>query len=1544
MSTDTDVRVRLNLDGETSVTAGVSRVGQAFALSAEDALQLEKATAATAVAQSRLQQATAASTAAQQALSAAQRDSAISAEKLTQLQQKAAQAQAAQSLAMVKLTEQTNGLRKLEEAHVGLAKSQALTGQQTAQLSAQLQDFFVQVQSGGSPMTALIQQGSQLSAVFGGIRPALAAIATVFTPLVVVGSAVAATVGGIALAFAAGARESAQLRQDLALTGNAAGLVSGQFDTLARSISGRTLASVGTAREALSALVTDGRLSARAIEATAGAVSALARATGESAADIAKRFGGIADDVTGGARRLNDQFNFLTAAQFAYIKSLEEAGDKQGAMVETMRALEGRIGTSAQALGTLESAWIAVRNAISAAWDASKNIGRDLSTSDQIKALENRISATQAGNFDRAELPGLRQQLEGLRELLRIETRGAEAAQQRAASAREGIALELQYGEAVKSNAQKLDDQIAKYKARAAIAGVDPATQERVIAALRQQSAAFQQALADDAAKIQGALSVTLAKLRGELASVESLARRGLVSPIEAIEQRGALAVKQLEAERTELVRLLDVAKKRTENEAERDRLSAAIAAKGIDIDNARKNSALQVADAMDKLRKSADAAYRAERQLGEDEIAQFLVRQSEALKTASAAVQDYAQEVNDANSFIAIEAAMIGKTEIERRRAIEDLRIEIALRKQKDAIMAAGLNRVDRDKLIADAEAAARQARAGADIKAAAEATDKASKDALEVWRRTYDLTGDALYDAITGNWTSAKKLIESQVIKPIVQAALSPITGSITSALTGQAIPGFGSVGGSGALGNALGIAGLVQGLGSFGATGLMATLTGTSLGTSLGAAGSLIAGGNVAGGLGMGAGALGPYAAAALVAASVVKALDSSGTPHVGGYVKVGPDGKIVDITGAEGGRQQADTQDAVGKLAVSFSGLLNTTAKSFGKEAGFAVRAVFESDNNDPSWGILGLLRNGVQAPQSFAATGTLASDAGKGFEQFTAQSVKAVRDALVAMDLPGWASDALRALGDSPGLEDLTTTVQGIQQTQAAIGGLRDALRPLGGAFSTLAGLSDDATLAITKAAGGFDVLTAGLGAYFTNFFSTAEQTTLRLGAMSSELSAVGLALPTTREGFRALVESQDLTTAAGQQAYATLIRVAGAFAELVPAADSATTATEEVVAAVVRMPKELQAAIRSNIGRFQTPQQQTDFAFQSVANDLQSAGVLTGVQDLVSVLRGADKQAIYDFAAAFVALADVSDASKIAVVNAAGALGELKDSAAKLAQDAADAAAAAADQAQKAAAAAAEAAAQRVRDVMAGIGDTGTELRARLLEGRGDAAGALALRRAAELAKLTENASAEDAARIRSAFEVNAALEDQIAAEALAAEASRQAAEAARQHAEAMQSLGRTLRDEANRIRGLNGNDQPSTLARAQADFAITSAQARAGDTQAGQRLGGIASQIIELTQGMASTALDVRRMQGRLAGSLDQTAAVVTGQTRGRIAPVDLSLFAAPAGQDDASRELAALRTDNRAQAAALASLNARVLEIFERWDRTGMPEVRAV
>ena len=85
-------------------------------------------------------------------------------------------------------------------------------------------------------------------------------------------------------------------------------------------------------------------------------------------------------------------------------------------------------------------------------------------------------------------------------------------------------------------------------------------------------------------------------------------------------------------------------------------------------------------------------------------------------------------------------------------------------------------------------------------------------------------------------------------------------------------------------------------------------------------------------------------------------------------------------------------------------------------------------------------------------------------------------------------------------------------------------------------------------------------MTSATGEYFTLYYSKAEQASAQTAQMARVFESLGLGLPQSIAGFRALVEAQDLTTEAGRAAYVTLIQLAPAFAELIGAAQDAASA------------------------------------------------------------------------------------------------------------------------------------------------------------------------------------------------------------------------------------------------------------------------------------------------------------------------------------------------------------------------------------------------
>jgi hypothetical protein len=85
-----------------------------------------------------------------------------------------------------------------------------------------------------------------------------------------------------------------------------------------------------------------------------------------------------------------------------------------------------------------------------------------------------------------------------------------------------------------------------------------------------------------------------------------------------------------------------------------------------------------------------------------------------------------------------------------------------------------------------------------------------------------------------------------------------------------------------------------------------------------------------------------------------------------------------------------------------------------------------------------------------------------------------------------------------------------------------------------------------------------------------------------------------------------------------------------------------------------------------------------------------------------------------------------------------------------------------------------------------------------------------------------------------------------------------------------------SIASEIARIRGLSAADGAQSYAALAAQFATTTAQARAGDATAAKSLAGISQAMISAYAGSATSALDVTRVQGSTAASLEGTQKVL--------------------------------------------------------------------
>lgn len=233
----------------------------------------------------------------------------------------------------------TNVGKKAEASAAFQKKMAAQVQYQNLQLANQLQDLGIQIAGGQNPILALVQQGSQLSAVYGGAGNALRAVTALVTPLSVAVSGAALAVVGLGAAYVIGEKQSAIFRKSLELTGNSAGFTTGRFEALVFSVSQSADVGAGKAREMAQAMVSSGRFGSTGFEQLTKTALLMAEITGKSVEDVVQDLSNLSDSPAAWAASRNKSLHFVTDAELKYIQTLEANGRREEAVRITQAAL-----------------------------------------------------------------------------------------------------------------------------------------------------------------------------------------------------------------------------------------------------------------------------------------------------------------------------------------------------------------------------------------------------------------------------------------------------------------------------------------------------------------------------------------------------------------------------------------------------------------------------------------------------------------------------------------------------------------------------------------------------------------------------------------------------------------------------------------------------------------------------------------------------------------------------------------------------------------------------------------------------------------------------------------------------------------------------------------------------------------------------------------------------------------------------------------------------------------------------------------------------
>lgn len=151
-----------------------------------------------------------------------------------------------------------------------------------------------------------------------------------------------------------------------------------------------------------------------------------------------------------------------------------------------------------------------------------------------------------------------------------------------------------------------------------------------------------------------------------------------------------------------------------------------------------------------------------------------------------------------------------------------------------------------------------------------------------------------------------------------------------------------------------------------------------------------------------------------------------------------------------------------------------------------------------------------------------------------------------------------------------------TTLETLQRL-AQLEGFSRVLNEFGGVFSTISTLGIDARESLIAMAGGMDALLGKTQQFVADYYTQQEQAALSARGIVEALSGAGIDLAglQTKEQYRALLESQNLTTDQGQAQFTALLNASAAFAQLAPYLTE-TGATIESLAALAPAMKELE--------------------------------------------------------------------------------------------------------------------------------------------------------------------------------------------------------------------------------------------------------------------------------------------------------------------------------------------------------------------------------
>lgn len=635
--------------------------------------------------------------------------------------------------------------------------SAAATAAAMRNVPAQFTDIVVSLQAGQSPMTVMLQQGGQLKDMFGGVGNAAKALGTYVLGLISPLAVGAAAVGVLAFACYQGSKEIESYQRAIIMTGNIAGVTADQMADVATRVNAAGKGTKSAAAEVLTAMVSSGQVASGNLEKFAGVALKMQKVIGMSVDDIAKDLSELGKSPLEASKKLSEQYHYLTKETYDQIKALMEHGKAADAAAVAQNAYINSFNTKAdkikENLGLVETGWVSVRDKAKEAWDAFLGFGRKETGNDKLARIQMGIAnyrayldeykkngqeSSQGFAEVSVTLSALQEEEKLLKRLIGLDGERSDA---------EGKAGRAQ--ETAIKQAEKLDSYINSGSHQTRVQALKEETKkfEEATAGLSKTSVEYRQALAANAMAVKE-INEKFKDKNSALQKQENAYQTLILA------MKEKFAASQAELHQSENV---------TEGQKLRIKFDTDLREGKLAATTAQREFARSLASQID-INNLLAATEKEQLERTKKFHTEFAAKNEASVKMAQAN-ETYVTALSAANEQSQLEVTLLGKTETQRKIAIEQFKVEVALRKQIKEIENSKGFEVDKQTQIQVAKTAANQRKQEIVVEVNTEEVLKARKeldDFLDPARA--QSFGDALAGAL-GTAGNALQKLSSQL-----------------------------------------------------------------------------------------------------------------------------------------------------------------------------------------------------------------------------------------------------------------------------------------------------------------------------------------------------------------------------------------------------------------------------------------------------------------------------------------------------------------------------------------------------------------------------------------------------------------------------------------------------------------------------------------------------------------------------------------------------------------------------------------------------------